>query len=406
MQSVVKRMWSMLRTLLACSIAGHASAYSCAQFNQQSDQSERNLLSELAIANQPLSESEASDASTRFRKLDQYIEQFADDTIVHGVQGRPEPANKSDMREHYQYVLTAAKDQSNTEADLRETVKVVAGPMAAHRYKAGIRVAAFPPDFAYYDPKRLLRLRGQTVFDYGAQNGKILRRWSNHDNKYRTGQLWRYMLNHSPAQDAPANLAYRKDLRRGDELPGGKIDQDGERLNRVFNGELLWAASDFVLNDQGQFYYGPALPVESRPQPVSEKDGLQFARRFVERYGSSGIEDLFAEDAGVYGVGCHQQAANGLPARGSARSLAKWLQEEITDQALVSLAPPFSFDGGYDYLPISTWSMLGLSLKIDRPQKSAYCVSVVLKLVAVDNPKQADLGIKISRAWHRVMPEC
>ncbi len=385
---------------------GNASGYSCSEYNQQAERAEKNLQSELAIANEPLTEQEAANSISKYRKLDKYIELFSDDAIVHGVQGRPEPASKTDMREHYQYVLTAPRDNSSSEGALQETVSVVAGPMAAHRYKAGIRVGAFPPDFAYYDINRLLHLRGQTVFDYSGDDGKISRRWSNHDNKYRTGQLWRYMLRHPKPSPSPAALSFRQDLMPGDELMGGLIDLDGERLNRVFNGELVLQESDFVLSDKHQFVYGSALAVDPALGRVSEHDGLLMSKRFLDHANNDDLIALFAADAEVYGARCHEQGAQNQNALDTPEALVKQLQGQVPTNARIRLAPPFSFDHGYDYLPISAWSMLGFRLQTTQKQTTLNCASVILRLKNFTSANAAEPETKITHAWYRFEPDC
>lgn len=208
--------------------------YSCADFNRQSRVSASRLDNELHIANSPLLAADLAAANNP--KLAAYLDQFAVDVAVHGLQGRPEPADIGDVKAHYQHVMgTATPAARDPDSALQEDVRVVAGPMAAHRYHAVLHVPGFPPDFAYYDVALPLQLRGQTIFDYGGPDGTIRERWSNHDNKFRTGQLWRYMLS-LPRKADPAR--FRTDLRPGSEAPGAAIDQDGERLNAVFNGEL------------------------------------------------------------------------------------------------------------------------------------------------------------------------
>lgn len=140
-----------LSTALLASAAGDAWAIeTCAQYNAQTRVSAEVLTRELQIANSPLRASELAEG--RNPKLDAYLAQFAPDAQIHGLQGRPEPSNLNEVKAHYQHVMGSPGDPlDDPEGALREDLHVVAGPMAAHRYRASLQVPAFPPDFAYYD---------------------------------------------------------------------------------------------------------------------------------------------------------------------------------------------------------------------------------------------------------------
>lgn len=325
-----------LSTALLASAAGDAWAIeTCAQYNAQTRASAAALARELQIANSPLRAADMAEG--RSPKLDAYLAQFAPDARIHGLQGRPEPSNLNEVKAHYQHVMGSPGDPlDDPEGALREDLHVVAGPMAAHRYRASLQVPAFPPDFAYYDAALPLKLRGQTVFDVGGPEGTIRERWSNHDNRFRTGQLWRYMLRHPRDVDP---FRFRTDLSAGSDMPCGLIDRDGQRLNAVFNGELALQPGDFSLVD-GAFHYGPARVPEGPSRPVREAEGLRFVQRWftggrLPLGGRAGPEWL-AEHATLHGADCDRPAAQRAPSRiggaGSGRRAAVALQRSLAER--------------------------------------------------------------------------
>ena len=396
----------LLSLLLPMALVANAvpasTEYSCADFNRQSRVSASRLDNELHIANSPLLAADL--AAGNNPKLAAYLDQFAVDVAVHGLQGRPEPAHIADVKAHYQHVMgTATPAARDPDSALQEDVRVVAGPMAAHRYHAALHVPGFPPDFAYYDAARPLQLRGQTIFDYGGPDGTIRERWSNHDNKFRTGQLWRYMLSH-PRKADPAR--FRTDLRPGSEAPGAAIDQDGERLNAVFNGELALRAGDFTLID-GAFRYGAARLPAGADRPVTETEGLQFvARWFTGRAfsldGATG-PDWLADDATLHGAGCDAQSAADAPAtaggegsgRLAARTLQRVLQERLGPGIEHRLLEAVDTAAPYGRLPVSGWSHVAFRSELrathtvsdgagfTRQVSVGYCAQWIMRLRAV-----------------------
>ena len=346
-------------------------AQTCASYNQQSHRAAERLDRELQIANSPLLAADL--AAGRNPKLAAYLDQFAADVAVHGLQGRPEPARIQDVKAHYQHVMGSATPAiRDPDSALQEDVRVVAGPMAAHRYHAALHVPGFPPDFAYYAAALPLQLRGQTLFDYGGPEGAIRERWSNHDNKFRTGQLWRYMLNH-PRDADPTR--FRTDLRPGSDATGAAIDRDGERLNAVFNGELALVAGDFTLVD-GAFRYGPPSLPKGVERPVTEAEGLQFVKRWFSRdqlpVDADSDFGWLADDAILHGAGCDDAAAANAPAiaggAGSGRLAAQTLQRilmervgpKIHHRPLEAVAP----SAPYDRLPVSGWSRVAFRMQL------------------------------------------
>jgi len=388
----------VMAAALGMSASTARAAETCAVYNQQSHTSAERLASELAIANGPLRASDL--AAGRNPKLAAYIAQFADNVRVHGLQGRPEPATLSDVKAHYQLVMGSPSSPSrDAEGGLREDLAVVAGPMAAHRYHAALHVPGFPPDFAYYDSAIPLKLRGQTVFDYGGPDGTIRERWSNHDNKFRTGQLWRYMLRHPSAPD-PA--LFRADLLPDSHAPGGLIDRDGDRLNAVFNGELALHPGDFALAD-GAFRYGPAKPPEGGRTPVTEEEGLRFVQRWFGdgKFGtrSAAIQGWLADDATLHGAGCDQPDAAGMRAdvggpgqrREAAATLQRLLEDHLGPDIDSALLQPVGENTPYAALPISAWSMVAFTMRLERSitrsaantrdkQPIRLCANVIMRL--------------------------
>jgi hypothetical protein len=377
-------------------------AQTCASYNQQSHRSAERLDRELQIANSPLLAADL--AAGRNPKLAAYMDQFAADVAVHGLQGRPEPARIQDVKAHYQHVMGAATPAiRDPDSALQEDVRVVAGPMAAHRYHAALHVPGFPPDFAYYDAALPLQLRGQTIFDYGGPEGAIRERWSNHDNKFRTGQLWRYMLNH-PRDADPTH--FRTDLRPGSEAPGSAIDRDGDRLNAVFNGELALAAGDFSLVD-GAFRYGPpSLPTDVE-RPLTEAEGLQFVKRWFSRdqlpVDTDSEFGWLADDAILHGAGCDDAAAANAPAiaggagsgRLAAQTLQRILMERVGPDIHHRLLEEVDTATPYGRLPVSGWSrvafrmqLLGTAAGTDTHSATGrarveYCTQWIMRLRAV-----------------------
>ncbi len=379
----------------------------CAQYNLQSTVSADRLNGELRIANGVLRQADLDRGHNP--KLDAYMAQFSERVQVHGLQGRPEPASLTDVRAHYANVMSFPREApAPTEEALREDLKIVAGPMAAHRYRAALRVAAFPPDFGYYDIHQPLNIRGQTIFDFGGADGTILERWSNHDNKYRTGQIWRFMLA-NPRQGSNA-MHYRQDLKAGDEAPGARIDQDGDRLNRVFNGELAYSAQDFRLQD-GRFVYGPAQQPADPSRAVTEARGFAFIQQWLTHMRAAGNDAAHARwlapNATLYGAGCdqaklHKQAAitGGAeqPADEAGKHLSGLIRERLGSRFEVDLLQPVEADTPYAQLPVSGWSHVGFQTQLtghapDIPEADEaevrYCAQWIMALRADPSPEQA-----------------
>ncbi len=357
--------------MVSCSAA--PPPLTCAQYNLQTTVSADRLNGELLIANGVLRQSDLDRG--RNPKLDAYMAQFSEQVQVHGLQGRPEPASLADVRAHYANVMGFPREEpAPAEEALREDLKIVAGPMAAHRYRAALRVAAFPPDFGYYDLNQPLQIRGQTIFDFGGPEGTIRERWSNHDNKYRTGQIWRYMLANPRLNSNPAQ--YRQDLNAGDERAGARIDQDGDRLNQVFNGELAYAADDFRLQD-GRFVYGPAQLPEDPRQAVTEDAGFVFIQQWLAHMRRTGDvaehSRWLSPNATLYGAGCddadsHDQAAisggAGQPIGEADKRLSRLIAEKLGPHVDVDLLQPFEADTPYAQLPVSGWSHVGFQTEL------------------------------------------
>ena len=410
--------------LLILLLTPHASAapadpaQTCASYNQQSHRAAERLDRELQIANSPLLA--ADQAAGRNPKLAAYLDQFAADVAVHGLQGRPEPARIQDVKAHYQHVMGSATPAiRDPDSALQEDVRVVAGPMAAHRYHAALHVPGFPPDFAYYDTQLPLQLRGQTLFDYGGPEGAIRERWSNHDNKFRTGQLWRYMLNH-PRDADPTR--FRTDLRPGSDATGAAIDRDGERLNAVFNGELALVAGDFMLVD-GAFRYGPPSLPKGVERPVTEAEGLQFVNRWFSRdqlpVDADSDFGWLADDAILHGAGCDDaratDAAATIGGTGSARLAATTLQRVLGDRlgqdARNALRQAVDANAPYGQLPISAWSRVAFQTQLSgmtatggasgstRPVPARYCAQWVIRLGAssTSNVKAHEVWLNMTR---------
>jgi hypothetical protein len=395
-----------------------AATDTCSVFNAQSRISAEGLNRELLIANSRL---DAADLKAgRNPKLDAYMRQFAADAVVHGLQGRPEPAALDDVRAHYSNVMGApSPERPDPDGGLKEDLHVVAGPMAAHRYHAALHVPGFPPDFAYYDTALPLRLRGQTIFDYGGAEGTIRERWSNHDNKFRTGQLWRYMLAH-PRDADPAR--FRRDLLPGSDEPGALIGRDGDRLNAVFNGELALQAGDFTLVD-GAFRYGPPSQPAGTERPITEAEGLAFVTRWFadESLNVDAVSafEWVADDARLHGAGCDEESAADMTATvggaGSGRLAARTLQRTMIDR----LGPAThhrllqSADGAAPFgeLPVSTWSHVafgsrfsGIRTVVDsagtkRQVSAQYCAQWVMRLRAA-SPKE----VRAVELWFNLAP--
>lgn len=402
----------------------HASAttisapYTCESFNRQTRVSGQRLDGELHIANGPLSAADL--AAGRNPKLKAYLDQFASDVLVHGLQGRPEPAHLEDVRAHYRFVMgRATPTVRDADGALQEDLRVVAGPMAAHRYHASLHVPGFPPDFAYYDAALPLRLRGQTVFDYGGSGGTIRERWSNHDNRFRTGQLWRYMLGHPRTEDP---LQFRTDLRDGSDAPGATMDRDGERLNAVFNGELALQPGDFTLLG-GAFHYGPATRPAETERPVTETEGLQFVRRWftgpeVALKAESGPGWL-ADDATIHGAGCdlvsaaNAAASAGGPASGrrAAQTLRSVLVDRLGPDIRQRLLSATDAAAAYGQLPVSAWSRVAFRSEFSGTRTVAdgpggkravpvrYCAQWIMRLHAEPptEPRAQEVWLDLTR---------
>lgn len=403
----------LLPMALGANAAPASTEYTCADFNRQSRASAARLDGELHIANSSLRAEDL--AAGRNPKLAAYLDQFAADVTVHGLQGRPEPAHIGDVRAHYHHVMGSATPAvRDPDSALREDVRVVAGPMAAHRYHAALHVPGFPPDFAYYDAALPLQLRGQTIFDYGGPGGTIHERWSNHDNKFRTGQLWRYMLGHPRTIDA---AQFRTDLLPGSDAPGALIDRDGDRLNAVFNGELALNPGDFTLVD-GAFRYGTAQPPTGTERPVTEAEGLQFVARWFAgaRFSvdaASGAAWL-ADDATLHGAGCDQPSAVAAPAtvggtgsgRLAARTLQRVLRERLGAGIEHRLLEAVDTASPYGRLAVSGWSrvafrsrlsgaqMAGDGTSAARQGSATYCAQWIMTLRAV-SPSE----VKAQEVW-------
>ena len=402
-----------LPVALAANAAPGSTEYTCADFNRQSRTSAERLDGELHIANSPRLAEDL--AAGRNPNLTAYLEQFAADVTVHGLQGRPEPAHIGDVRAHYQHVMGSATPAvRDPDSALREDVRVVVGPMAAHRYHAALHVPGFPPDFAYYDAGLPLQLRGQTIFDYGGPRGTIRERWSNHDNKFRTGQLWRYMLDHPRTVDT---ARFRTDLLPGSDAPGALIDRDGDRLNAVFNGELALRPGDFTLVD-GALRYGPASLPSGAERPVTEAEGLQFVARWFagETFSVDATAGAawIADDATVHGAGCDQSSAAGAPAtvggagsgRLAARTLQRVLRERLGPDMRHRLLESVDAAAPYGRLAVSGWSRVAFRSQLSGAQlagdgtsaarqvSAKYCAQWIMTLRAV-SPSE----VKAQEVW-------
>jgi hypothetical protein len=386
----------LLSALLLGSAAPTALATdTCSTFNAQSRAAAEGLARELQIANAPLSADDL--AAGHNPKLAAYLAQFSPDAIAHGMQGRPEPTRIADLHAHYALVMSSpSQPGEDPDGGLVEDLVVVAGPMAAHRYHATLNVPGFPPDFAYYDPALPLRLRGQTVFDYGAHDGQIRERWSNHDNKFRTGQLWRYMLA-NPQRVDPAR--FRQDLHPGSDTPGGLIDRDGDRLNAVFNGELALRPGDFSLRD-GAFVYGTPEAPDRAEAVVPETEGLAFVRRWfgpqAPAFAAAGSsKGWLAHTATLHGAGCDDAAAASLPAQAggpgapgaATATLQALLGQRLGEVTRIRLLQSVSDDTPYAELPVSAWSRVAFQTELTSAQMQhgarmppRYCAQWVMRL--------------------------
>ena len=400
-------------TLALHGIAAAATpAPTCAVYNAQSRTSAERLNRELLIANSPLRLADLQ--AGRNPKLAAYMAQFADDVQAHGLQGQGEPAGLASVRDHYSKVMSAASPPvPEPDSALREDVYVVAGPMAAHRYRAALHIPAFPPDFGYYDSAIPLNLRGQTIFDYSGANGTIHERWSNHDNKFRTGQVWRYMVQ-NPRDVDPHQ--FRRDLQPGDDGGGGRIDRDGDRLNAVFNGEQALLPGDFTLVN-GAFTYRAPMPLAPA---VTEMEGLRFvARWFANAQGpAGGFKDLnwLTSDARLHGAGCDEAQAAGAPSsvggtvrdREAASTLLRLLQARLGAGFESELLQPVAADAPYGRLPVSGWSRVGFQSQLTQAVAGAgtstahtgparYCAQWIMLLRNEGTPPAREL--KAQEVW-------
>ena len=394
--------WAAEFILLTATAMSSAAPLTCEQYNTLSAAAALNLERELAIANRPVHNA-SPEAVEGQRRLDDYMGQFADDALIHGLQGQPEPAEKAQTRTHYAPILMGDSEAADPEGRLTETIRVVAGPMGAHRYKAQIHIPGLPVDFAYFDERRPLRIRGQTVFDYGyfePASGRYLirERWSNHDNAFRTGQLWRYMLERP---ERPANWPFdvRSDLSSTDGAPGGKIDLQGARLNAVFNGEYALKHGEFGLSESGAFVVDDA-PDGRRTDIVSELDGYAFIADFMHALAQPDWVSRFRQwvsisrdpqsplQATLYGADCEAAEAASRPAliaAGEFKSRVEPLLFVLQQSRLFGMALPSSAlvgapDQDYHRWPISAWGWIAFTLYLPESESVGRCVDAVMRL--------------------------
>ena len=399
---VVIGRWAAAFLLQATTTMSFAATISCAQYNAMSAATALNLQRELAIANRAVHNA-GPEAEEGHRRLDDYMSQFAADALIHGLQGQPEPAKKAQTRTHYAPILLGDSETADPAGRLTETIRVVAGPMGAHRYKAQIHIPGLPVDFAYFDERQPLRIRGQTVFDYGhfePASGRYLirERWSNHDNAFRTGQLWRYMLERP---ERPANWPFdvRSDLSSTDGAPGGKIDLQGARLNAVFNGEYALEHGEFGLSESGVFVVDDA-PDGRRTDIVSELDGYVFIADFMHalaqpdwifrfrQWVSISRDPQLPLQATLYGADCEADEAASRPAliaAGEFDSRVEPLLFALQQSRLFGMALPSSAlvgapDQDYHRWPISAWGWIAFTLYLPESESVGRCVDAVMRL--------------------------
>jgi hypothetical protein len=386
-----------------------AAGISCREYNAQTATSARHMNRELLLANGRLTAGDLT--AGRNPKLDGYMMLFHPSVQAYGLQGRGQPADFAEVRAHYALVMgTPSPDQPDPGSQLREDLHVVAGPMAAHRYKAAIRVPGFPPDFGYFDVNTPLRLRGQTVFDFSGPNGTIVKRWSNHDNKFRTGQIWRHMLDNPRAE---SSVGWRLDLKRGAELPGGMIDRDGDRLNAAFNGEIAIGPHDFTLRE-GVFYYSSPNNPSKLSGSITEAEGVQYVNRFISAMtpqSAMGISLAWmTDDAVLHGADCDKQesadnasAIGGEPtAPGAAkRALASLLDTRLGSQFKARLLQTAVSGSPFETQPISAWSHVGFHLEWTGFGGQTWCSQWILRLAADSN---SEVQLRAKEVWLDMKP--
>ncbi len=114
------------------------------------------------------------------RSYDRYMKFFSADIQAYGLY-EDGPADLDGLRKHYHPVFFELRD-----GVLLSDEVIVAGPMAAQRYHSMLYLDG---EFDGVEARGIpVHLRGQTFFLFNTE-GKISKRWSNHDHAFRMKQL-------------------------------------------------------------------------------------------------------------------------------------------------------------------------------------------------------------------------